>query len=87
MMITGMGRCFMMSLRKVMPSMRGISMSSVTTSGRQFQNLVPRHVRVLRCADNLDVGKRGQAGGDDLARQRGVINDQKAYGSGAHVVC
>ena len=32
-MRTGMGRCFMIILRKVMPSMRGISMSSVMTSG------------------------------------------------------
>ena len=54
--------------------------------GRQFQNLVPGRIRVRGCADNFDVGKRGQTAGDDLARQRGVIDHQKTNGSGAHDV-
>jgi hypothetical protein len=43
--------------------------------GMQFQDLVPRHVRVRGRADNFDVGKGSHAAGDDLARQGGVIDD------------
>ena len=53
--------------------------------GRQRQDFVARHIRVHRRANHFDVGKRGEAVGDDLASQRRIIHHQKADGLlGAH---
>ena len=79
-MITGMGRCFMMSFEEgdaVHARHLNIQRHHV---GTQFQDFVPGGVRVRRCADNFDVRKRRQTDGDDLPRQRGVIDDQKTNG-------
>ena len=41
--------------------MRGISKSSVITSGWRAENLVARHIGVAGDADNLDLGIRARA--------------------------
>jgi len=49
---TGIGRNAMSRSRKSSPSMRGISMSSVMTSGERLDTL-PRDQRIRRCSNHL----------------------------------
>ena len=53
---TGIGRCAISLRRKVMPSMRGISTSSVMTSGISSLDALGRHERIGGGADHLDLG-------------------------------
>jgi hypothetical protein len=59
---TGVGRSAMIFFRKVMPSMRGISMSSTMTSGHCTCMRAMRQDRIGRGADHLDAGVVLQAG-------------------------
>ena len=53
--ITGRGWKCISFFRNVRPSMRGISMSSVSTSGCRAQDFVARHIGIRRRSDHLDV--------------------------------
>ena len=52
---TGTGCCAMSFFKKVMPSIRGISTSSVITSGISCGNPARRGIGIARRADNFDV--------------------------------
>ena len=60
--------------------MRGISRSSVITSGSKSEDLVTRCVGIARGADDLYLGIAGECVADGAARQGRIVNDQHADG-------
>ena len=81
-MMTGVGRSRMIFSRNSSPSMFGISMSSVTTSGVEHFDRLARLVRVRRLADHFDLRIGLQGRGDQPAHRRRIIDDQHAHGHG-----
>ena len=77
-MMTGSGWCSIMRRRKLRPSMRGISMSSVMHVRLVLQDQVARDERIGRAADHLDVGLGAQRVGQQLPDDRGIVDDEHA---------
>jgi FixJ family two-component response regulator len=73
--MVGVGCSLMIFLRKVRPSMRGISMSITSTSGHWTLHLVQRIDRIGRHADDFDVGLALQGLAIDLAHHGRVVDD------------
>ena len=75
---TGSGCCAISLRRKVMPSIRGISTSSVMTSGTSSWMRRAADERVRRGADDFDFGIGRQNLRHGLTHRGGVIDDEDA---------
>ena len=75
-MMTGSGWCSIILRRKVRPSMRGISISSVTTSGCVLQDQVARHERIGGEADHLHVRLVLERVGEHLPDDGRIVHDE-----------
>ena len=74
--------CAMTMRRNVKPSMRGISRSSVMTSGLSERHELQRLFAVGRLADDLDVRLAGEHLGDAAPVVGRVVDDEEADGRG-----
>ena len=81
---TGIGCCIMIFFRNVSPSIRGISMSSVITSGTCSAMLLRRHKGIARGADHLDLRIRREHVRQRLAHHCRVVHNQHANLLNAH---
>ena len=75
---TGIGCWLMIFLRKVSPSMRGISMSSVITSGHLLGDAVRSDKGIAGRGDHFDLGVGGENLLQRLAHHGRVVHDQHA---------
>ena len=77
-MITGTGRRARIASSVASPSMLGIWMSSVITSGRTAVEDFQRLPAIAGRADHLHAGRGGDAVGDDRADHRRIVDHQDA---------
>ena len=78
-MTTGIGRSVMILRRNVTPSMRGISTSSVMTSGLSALMRSRATNGSGGGADDLDLGIGRQQGRQQLPHDGGIVDDQNAH--------
>ena len=85
-MTTGIGCWLMIFCKNVRPSMPGISISRVMTSGTCFADAVGGDERVAGGSDHFNGGIGGEHLAQRLAYQRGIVDDEDSNSWRAHAV-